>query len=69
MHRELKPGETRSQLLAKCQKGFMGKRWVSIDPHISICFDGLANNVSVQHKKRIAAKEPHTHLHHASQVM
>ena len=48
MYRELKPGETRSQLSAKCQKGFMRKRWLSIDPHISICFDGLANNVSVQ---------------------
>lgn len=46
MYRDLKQGESRQHLAEKCRKGLKRKRYLSLDPHLTLFLDSVCDNVS-----------------------
>ena len=46
MYRDLRQGESRQHLAEKCRRGLKRKRYLSLDPHLTLFLDKLCDNVS-----------------------
>ena len=53
VHRDLKQGESRQHLAEKCRKGLKRKRYLSLDPHLTLFLDSVCDNVSDPAAQRI----------------
>ena len=46
MYRDLRQGESRQQLAEKCRRGLKRKRYLSLDPHLTLFLDSVCDNLS-----------------------